>query len=97
MEVGLRPQNGIWIFRAPRGIIQNTFKVKIYFTVHNYFLILLIVHVVIVVGEWKEHGFVVQAGRRMAYKGTDWVEAYSYIGSCERDAQRRCPEACLGF
>jgi hypothetical protein len=27
-----------------------------------------IVPVVIAVGEWKEHGFVVQAGRRMAYK-----------------------------
>jgi len=34
--------------------------------------------------EWKEHGFVVQAGQRKAYKGTIWVEAYSYIGSCER-------------
>ncbi len=47
---------------------KNTFKVKIFSTVHNYFLILLIVPVVIAVGEWKEHGFVVQAGRRMAYK-----------------------------
>jgi hypothetical protein len=56
---------------VPRGIIYNTFKVKIFFTVHNYFLILLIVPVVIAVGEWKEHGFVVQAGRRMAYKGTN--------------------------
>ncbi len=43
-------------------------------------LILIIVLVVIATGEWKEHGFVVQAGRRMAYKGTNWVEAYSYIG-----------------
>jgi hypothetical protein len=34
----------------------------------------------IAIGEWKEHGFVVQAGRRMAYKGTNLVEAYSYIG-----------------
>jgi len=91
------PQNRIWIFRAPRGIIYNTFKVKIFFTVHKYFLILLIFLVVIAVGEWKEHGFVVQAGRRMAYKGTNWVEAYSYIGNCERAAHRRCREACLGF
>jgi hypothetical protein len=34
-------------------------------------LILIIVHVVIVVGEWKEHGFLVQVGRRKAYKGTN--------------------------
>ncbi len=34
-------------------------------------LILLIVPVVLAAGEWKEHGFVVQTGRRMAYKGTD--------------------------
>ncbi len=34
-------------------------------------LILIIVLVVIATGEWKEHGFVVQAGRRMAYKGTN--------------------------
>jgi hypothetical protein len=59
VEVSLRPQNRIWIFRAPRGIIYNTFKVKIFFIVHNYFLILLIVPIVIAVGEWKEHGFVV--------------------------------------
>ncbi len=51
-------------------------------------LILIIVPVVIVAGEWKEYGFVVQAGRRMAYKGTNWVEAYCYIGSCERAANR---------
>jgi hypothetical protein len=50
---------------------KNTFKVKIFFTVHNYFLILLIVPVVIAVGEWKEHAFVVQAGRRMPYKDTN--------------------------
>jgi hypothetical protein len=50
------------IFRVPHGIIFNTFEVKIFFTVHNYFLILLIVPIVIAVGEWKEHGFVVQAG-----------------------------------
>ncbi len=36
-----------------------------------YYLILIIVPVVIAAGEWKEHGFVVQAGRRMAYKGTN--------------------------
>jgi hypothetical protein len=60
-------------------------------------LILPIVPVVLAAGEWKEHGFVVQAGRRMAYKGTGSVEAYSYIGSCERAAHRRCREACLGF
>jgi hypothetical protein len=34
-------------------------------------LSLLIVPVVLAAGEWKEHGFVVQAGRRMAYKGTN--------------------------
>jgi hypothetical protein len=34
-------------------------------------LSLLIVLVVLAAGEWKEHGFVVQAGRRMAYKGTN--------------------------
>ncbi len=49
-------------------------------------LILLIVPVVLAAGEWKEHGFVVQTGWRMAHKGTDWVEANSYIGSCERAA-----------
>jgi hypothetical protein len=30
LEVGLRPQNAISIFRAPCGIILNTFKVKIF-------------------------------------------------------------------
>jgi hypothetical protein len=37
VEVGLRAQNAIWIFRAPRGINFNTFKVNFFFTVHNYF------------------------------------------------------------
>jgi hypothetical protein len=31
-------------------------------------LILLIVPVVLAAGEWKEYGFVVRTGRRMAYK-----------------------------
>jgi hypothetical protein len=35
------------------------------------YLIFIIVLVVIAAGEWKEHGFVVQVGRRMAYKGTN--------------------------
>ncbi len=34
-------------------------------------LILIIVPAVIAAGEWKEHGFVVQASQRMAYKGTN--------------------------
>jgi hypothetical protein len=32
VEVGMRPQNAIWILRVPRGIILNTFKVKIFFS-----------------------------------------------------------------
>jgi hypothetical protein len=32
VEVGLRAQNAIWNFRVPRGIISNTFKVKIFFS-----------------------------------------------------------------
>jgi hypothetical protein len=43
--------------------------------------ILLIVPVVLVAGEWKEYGFIVWTGRKMAYKGTNWVEAYFYISS----------------
>jgi hypothetical protein len=34
-------------------------------------LILLIVPVVLAAGEWKEYGFVVGTGRRLAYKGTN--------------------------
>ncbi len=51
-------------------------------------LILIILLVVIAVGEWKEHGFVVQAGRKKAYKGTISIAAYSYIGSCEKTTHR---------